>query len=773
MGKINNKSNKISKPTKMPTKAGGTVKKSLIKSKKNVSVAKKLKKTMKKLPKVTEIIEETEEKEDSPEAESDSFVENEESEEEPQNSEESEQDSDKESIADENEIESHKKSLQKLMETDPDFYKFLQENDTKLLNFNLSDNEDSDDEKAHLHKPEENEELAIASDESDFEEDDDSQEKSVDSSAIKNITLKVIKTWQRDLQTDKTNKTIGCLINAFHAAIVTVSSEENVPDGNTHYKVEGSSVFNGVIQLCVLELGPAIRRFLGITTNKSSLQQPHKCKRFPKLKTMLKCYFQDLLQLLQSVSSTNILIVVLKHLHYMSPMLTSYLNVTKPLLKKLIGLWGTGEETVRVVAFLCVLRITNNQKQALLDNTLKHMYMTYVKNSKFVSVNTLPMVNFMRRSLVEIFALDVNVSYHHVFLYIRQLAIHLRNAIIIKKTENVQVVYNWQFVNSLRLWGNLLSVSCNKVQLQPLIYPFVQICLGSLKLLPTTQYFPLRFHITQVLIDLSRDTGVFIPVLPFLLEVLTRFDFNKKHQKVSMKPLHFTCILRVSKSQQIENGFKDTIVETIYGQILQYLANQSHSIAFPDLSFTPRQQLKQFVSKCSNINYTRKVRQLIDKIEQNSQHIEKSRKSVNFHLTEFKLIEAWETTVKNNGTPLYTFYDSWDKVHRVKKGKQATGNVELGEYNLPALNKKKTQAQLPDAKEGQVVLFPSDDDDSGDDEEKMQGDESKKRKRAKRGGKNKDKKKVRVVENEADEEDDDDGDDGGNDIVEDIDASEW
>lgn len=125
----------------------------------------------------------------------------------------------------------------------------------------------------------------------------------------------------------------------------------------------------------------------------------------------------------------------------------------------------------------------------------------------------------MRRSLVEMFMIDTNISYQHVFLYIRQLAIHLRTAITMKKKENIQAVYNWQFVNSLRLWGNLLGVAGNKPQLQPLVYPFVQVCLGTVKLIPTAQYFPLRFHIVQILMDLSRDTGIFIPVLPFLIEV--------------------------------------------------------------------------------------------------------------------------------------------------------------------------------------------------------------------------------------------------------------
>lgn len=203
----------------------------------------------------------------------------------------------------------------------------------------------------------------------------------------------------------------------------------------------------------------------------------------------------------------------------MSPFIVSYSTVTKKILKRTITLWSTADETVRVIAFMCILRITNNNQVTYLDMVLKTMYMAYVKNCKFMSKTTLPEVNFMRRSLTEMFTLDVNVSYQHVFLYIRQLAIHLRTAVTVHKKENIQAVYNWQFVNSIHLWANLLTVTCNKPQLQPLIYPLIQVAVGVIKLLPTAQYYPLRFHIVEILIELSRDTAIFIPILPFLLEV--------------------------------------------------------------------------------------------------------------------------------------------------------------------------------------------------------------------------------------------------------------
>lgn len=132
----------------------------------------------------------------------------------------------------------------------------------------------------------------------------------------------MLKKWQSEIRTDKSNKTITILTEAFHAALFSISTREE-GDEPSYYKVEGtynsshcvclclthliyisvlgSAVFNGVIQLCVLELGPAIRRFLGL--QQGSKQPPHKCKKFIKIKRSLKVYFTDLLKVSSFFSS--------------------------------------------------------------------------------------------------------------------------------------------------------------------------------------------------------------------------------------------------------------------------------------------------------------------------------------------------------------------------------------------------------------------------------------------------------------------------------------
>lgn len=65
--------------------------------------------------------------------------------------------------------------------------------------------------------------------------------------------------------------------------------------------------------------------------------------------------------------------------------------------------------------------------------------MAFVRNCKFTSASSLPSIKFMTSSLVELLAMDPPTSYHHGFVYIRQLAVHLRTAITSGKKDSQQV----------------------------------------------------------------------------------------------------------------------------------------------------------------------------------------------------------------------------------------------------------------------------------------------------------------------------------------------
>ncbi|XP_055594248.1 nucleolar complex protein 2 homolog [Uranotaenia lowii] len=631
----------------------------------------------------------------------------------------------------------HQQALDKLEQTDPELYAFLKKNDKKLLKFGAmsqSDEEvtddDEEDEDAEGAVHELPDKLEVASDESDFEEDDeadddDEKEEDEQPGVQRKLTLKLLKKWTEELTKlpIKNVAIIRTVCKAFNSVLVTVTGETNVIPA---FKADGSAIFNGVVQLCVLHLANAVKNYLGVKSSKD-FKNIKKNKKFAKVQSCLRMYLVDLTNLLENVSSTHIMNVLLKHLHQICSLLTCYPQITKPILKRLILIWSTSEEeSIRVLAFLCILKITCGQMRRFLSDVLKNMYLAYVKNSKFVSPNTLPGINFMRRSLTELFTLDMSISYQHVFLYIRQLAIHLRNAVILQKKDSFQYIYNWQYVNSLKLWSDVLAITYDKKELEPLIYPLVSIITGVIKLIPSAQYFPLRFHCCHMLIDLSARTRVFIPVLPFIVEVLNSNSFNEDHKKLSMKPTNLTCLLRFAPANIQENAYKDAVLDQIYELTLEYLANESASICFPDLVVPILTVLRSFCKTTKVYKYSRKIKQLSDKIAENATFIEKRRETLAFTLKDPTAVAGWEAAQKANGTPLLTFYQAFAKENEKSKRRQANQSDNINDYELPTIKKldKKTKTSKKAVNEP-TDLFPSDDDedDSGNGPELDSADE--------------------------------------------------
>lgn len=66
---------------------------------------------------------------------------------------------------------------------------------------------------------------------------------------------------------------------------------------------------------------------------------------------------------------------------------------------------------------------------------MKEAYLVYVRNAKFGTVAQQGAINFMTNAIVELFLLDGVGAYQLAFVYIRQLAVHLRQALTQKNAE--------------------------------------------------------------------------------------------------------------------------------------------------------------------------------------------------------------------------------------------------------------------------------------------------------------------------------------------------
>jgi len=307
----------------------------------------------------------------------------------------------------------------------------------------------------------------------------------------------------------------------------------------------------------------------------------------------------------------------------------------------MLDFWAVSEEKIKIVSFLNIRSLALCSTQ-LMNISLKGIYLAFVRYCKATSIHTWTIINFMMNCVVELYGLDFVASYQTAFVYIRQLAIQLRNAIILKKKESYKIVYNWQYIHCLRLWSRLVSTYCDYTTgtdeseniLFSLIYPVTQIIIGTICLVPTARFFPLRFHCIRALLEINEKTKTYIPLAPYLFEVLNSSEIQQKAKASTLKAFDFRFNIKANKSYLRTRIYQDGLAEETLSLLLCFYAQSSNSIAFPELVIPAQIQLKRFLKKSKNIKINKQIQQLLEKINQTSKFIESQRSAVDFSPSE-------------------------------------------------------------------------------------------------------------------------------------------
>ena len=240
----------------------------------------------------------------------------------------------------------------------------------------------------------------------------------------------------------------------------------------------------------------------------------------------------------------------------------------------------------------------------------------------------------MSNCLVDLFSLQPQVSYAFLYTYLRQMAIHLRTAIskFDEKERKISDVYNWQFVNCLRMIACVLSKECKLGEngspstspLFPLIYPFIQLCFSLIDYVPTVRFFPLRFFIIKLLNTVAAATGVFVPSAAQLLTVLQLDSSSKKKQHLIKGTFSFSHALHASKTAIQSRMYSDYSFTEMNSLLLQYFAIYAYSVAFPELIVPVVMQLKKAVknfTKSDNVKTMRNLSSLVVQLELNAKWV--------------------------------------------------------------------------------------------------------------------------------------------------------
>ena len=183
-------------------------------------------------------------------------------------------------------------------------------------------------------------------------------------------------------------------------------------------------------------------------------------------------------------ANNDIGVYTLTNLKEYIPLISCIPKVSRTLLKLLIKIWAEGpsvtEGTTNIQGFalLRIRQMSTTLPGTFTEDCFRSMYLIFARVSKSYNEYVSPSIMFMIESIAQLYLTDVAQAYQQAFLYIRQLALHLRSVILKKTTETSKLIDSWQYLNCVRLWTKVLSMMPKTSELGNLIFPLSQIISG-------------------------------------------------------------------------------------------------------------------------------------------------------------------------------------------------------------------------------------------------------------------------------------------------------
>ncbi|KAI0085594.1 Noc2-domain-containing protein [Irpex rosettiformis] len=566
---------------------------------------------------------------------------------------------------DEDEGRSHLLELSKLAEKDPEFYKYLQENDKDLLDFNPDAAENYDE---------------------DMEDEEGSEAESLPA-----LTKDILQKWQKSILEQRSLRALRKLLIAFRSA---VHMNDDEPD--QAWTIDDPTVYNKLITTA-LKYTPVVLAYhcpyktLGNGKYKGPTQTP----KWKTLQKLIISYFHNASHLLTQITDGQLQVLALTETAKMLPYVTSNRKAVKVYLKTCLDLWSSGEDNVRIAAFLSVRRLAAATDESLMDLALKNTYLTLVRTCKSTNAHTLPAINLMKNSASELYTIDHAMAYQHAFGYVRQLAILLRNSLKVKSKESYKQVYNWQYVHCIDFWAIVLARGCDRQteaerggesEFRPLIYPLVQVTLGAIKLIPNARSYPYHLQLTRSLLHIIQHTYTYIPLAPTLLPILTHPLTSSSSKASTLRPLDFETNLRAPQQYLKTRVYAEGLTEESSFLLAEYLTSAPvhASIGFPELVVPIVAALRRSLKVASKSKGKGKevgtVKTLVEHIEESAKWIEDKRRGVSFAPGKLQDVQRWEGEVNIAESPLGKYVRVLRKTREkrrklVEKAREGEGEI--------------------------------------------------------------------------------------------------
>lgn len=391
-------------------------------------------------------------------------------------------------------------------------------------------------------------------------------------------------------------------------------------------KFASARVYQKVMYLAIVKIQETLDRLLGKPKARpgsvlAARWAPTEHARWPNLKKMFRSFCSQLFALTEGMQDPATLRFLLKRAQMFVPYTRGNLRLTRRLIKLALGVWSPETRDIGEVSKLrayLLLRAVAGERDNV-QPVLRAVYNSYYTTiAKACNPRTLPNIMFSAKCIVDLFGMDMAASYTVAFSCLREMAVTLRSVLTSKDQKaDVDKIHNWSFVNALRLWSLVLSTYGSEDELRPLIYPFVQVAIGVMRVQPTPRSYPLRLHVASYLTSIVSKTGVYIPVATHLLALLRCAELRRKPIRGATKVLEWRSMLRVSDEVVKTKPFLTGLVDGIVLQLAAFYASFSRHVSFPELSHHTALVLRKFSKEAKESAWRSSAHAFSEKLKEN------------------------------------------------------------------------------------------------------------------------------------------------------------
>ena len=457
-------------------------------------------------------------------------------------------------------------------------------------------------------------------------------------------------------------------------------TEENVLTNN--------KVINNIIKYFISELPNILQLKLNSKNDAKNKSNNNLIKRYASI---LIRYIKTCEQEMQNFIFYNI--------EKISPLIFNFNNFTEIILKLSIKVWSTTKEEELKKIIITFIKSLITKKPKFFEYAIKIFYINYLNVAKEMNLNTFNHIKSLQDDIINILNYDLDKAYTTIFTFIRKLCIQLRATIVEKTTSSIKSIYNWQFVNSLILWGRVIMKYISNQNIYLLIYPLIQTIIGVIRLNSNELFYLLRIRLVILLNGISKRSNIFIPTPMYILPILSSNYFiekckpiipskkpkeEKKSDELEKNKINTRIVIYVSlklKKEELKiKQIRKDLLEECCDCLLEFLSINSNKICFQELADNILKEMRSALKNIYDKEYREIIKIRMEKIENQISNLKdnlSNKYNSSIILTKPNTIDDFENSNINE------FSEEWKNI---KHRRQATFEAISSQKNKSFIN---------------------------------------------------------------------------------------